>query len=303
MAQDTTAENGSRNLVPSHEPAPAMHHHHFPAEAHEATLDVVNVIFSGALPRYATLLDFALIGLQKPDGGLCPIANGEVWYRVATLCALEACAGAGGALKPLQLGVGVSGGVEAAGHILLSALAQDDHVMALLLDVENAFNSVDQAAVFAVVRDRILQLLTFVQWAYGVPTILHVAGAPSHDKSIQSQTGVRQGDPLGMLLFAVAQHSLERAADGATIVAIADDVAIAGRVDPLRTAFTASRATRAPSSPAQQVSACDRASAALRLAERPSAPQQARRWRRSWVSDGALRAPLSRVHRSERTRT
>ena len=60
---------------------------------------------------------------------------------MATLCPLEACAGAGGALKPLQLGVGVSGGVEAAGHVLLSALAEDDHAMALLLDVENAPNT------------------------------------------------------------------------------------------------------------------------------------------------------------------
>ena len=44
-----------------------------------------------------------------------------------------------------------------------------------------------------------------------------------------------------MLLFAVAvQAALERAdgaADGVTIVAVADDVAIAGRVEPLHTAF------------------------------------------------------------------
>ena len=104
--------------------------------------------------------------------------------------------------------------------------------------MENAPNSVDRAVVFAAVRDRVPQLLTFVQWAYGAPTDLHVAGAPSIVEPIQSQTGVRQGDPLGMLLFAVAmQASLERAdgaADGATIVAIADDVKIAGRLSPLR---------------------------------------------------------------------
>ena len=56
-----------------------------------------------------------------------PIAIGQVWYRVATLCPLEAYAGAGGALKPLQLGVGVSRGVEAAGHVLLSSLTEVDH--------------------------------------------------------------------------------------------------------------------------------------------------------------------------------
>ena len=128
------------------------------ASAHEATLDVVNVIFSDALPRHVTFLDSALIGMQKPDGGVRPIAIGEVWYRVTTLCTLEAYAGAGGALKPLPLGVGVSGGVEAAGHVLLSALAEVDHAKAFLLDGENALNSVDRAAAFTAVRDRASQL-------------------------------------------------------------------------------------------------------------------------------------------------
>ena len=74
-----------------------------PAELQEATLDVVNVNLSGAVPRHPTLLDSALIGLKKPDRGVRPIAIGEVWYRVAALCALQAYAG--GAMEPLQLGM------------------------------------------------------------------------------------------------------------------------------------------------------------------------------------------------------
>ena len=103
--------------------------------------------------------------------------------------------------------------------------------------------------------------------------------------------------PAGHAAIAV-QACLERAdgaAEGVTVVAIVDNVAIAGRVDPPWTAI--------------QCLASDEGvrAAVLRLQPRkciPTAvPQQALRWRRSWVSGGDLRALLSRVHRSERTRT
>ena len=131
-------------------------------EAMEATLEVIKLILSGDLPRHSKLLDSALIGLRKPDGVVRSIAIGEVKYRVAALCANEACASIDAAPTPLQLGVGVSGGVEAAGHVLFSALAEHDHAMALL-DVENAFNTVGRAVVFAAVQHHAPQLLTFVQ--------------------------------------------------------------------------------------------------------------------------------------------
>lgn len=136
------------------------------AEAHETTLDSVTVIPTvDAL--HATLLSDP-IGLQEPDEGVCPIRHmhGEVttvWHHVATLFFLEACFGVGAALKSLQRGVGVSEGVEAAGHVLrtctvrrtVPALAADDRANALLLDVMNA---------------KVPQLLTrtHVRWANSV---------------------------------------------------------------------------------------------------------------------------------------
>lgn len=64
------------------------------------------------------------------------------------------------------------------------------------------------------------QLLTFVQWAHGARTARHVVGASDHVEAMQAQTGVRQGESLGMLLFArTLQQSLQRAdsaANGAT---------------------------------------------------------------------------------------
>ena len=48
------------------------------ADALGATLAFVNLILSGELPRHDSLLESSLIGLRKPDGGVRPIAIGEV---------------------------------------------------------------------------------------------------------------------------------------------------------------------------------------------------------------------------------
>jgi hypothetical protein len=85
------------------------------------------------------------------------------------------------------------------------------------------------------------QLLLVVQWAYGAATPLHVAGAPPGTEAILSQCGVRLGDPLGPLLFALAlQGPLEKAAEtvlDAPIVAYLDDMTIVGRPAAVRRVF------------------------------------------------------------------
>ena len=91
-----------------------------------ALLGVINVMIRGDLPHVPELLDSRLIGLEKPGGrGLRPIAIGEVFFRLAGLCAMAARPGAGRALAPLQLGVGVKGGSQIIGHALSSGIAAD----------------------------------------------------------------------------------------------------------------------------------------------------------------------------------
>ena len=69
--------------------------------------------------------------------------------------------------------------------------------------MKNAFNSVSRAAMVAAVNARAPALLPVVQWAYGEATALRVIGAPEGTPPIQSQCGVRQGVPLGPLIFAL----------------------------------------------------------------------------------------------------
>lgn len=211
------------------------------SEAFNATLAFVNLMLTGRLPRHSSLLDSSLVGIQKPDGGTRPIAIGEVLYRLTGLCAMTACEELGRSLAPLQLAVGVSGGVEALVHAVRSALAADSDTALLTVDMANAFNEVDRSALFTAVQKYVPALLPYVQWSYGAPTDLHIVGAPAGTAPIQSRTGVRQGDTLAMLLFAlVVQQILERTqatGPAVAVLAIADDVNLVGKVDALREAF------------------------------------------------------------------
>ena len=82
-----------------------------PDPAIGAALELITTILIGGLPHLPELLDCNLIGLEKPGGdGLRPIAIG-VWLRIPSRCVIASCLGGGHALAPLQLGVGVRGGV------------------------------------------------------------------------------------------------------------------------------------------------------------------------------------------------
>ena len=84
-----------------------------------AITGLVNLLLNGSCPPSvaAVLFGGKLIALQKKDGGVRPVAVGFTWRRLAAKCANKfALSQLGDSLLPRQLGVGVSGGCEAAVH-------------------------------------------------------------------------------------------------------------------------------------------------------------------------------------------
>jgi hypothetical protein len=196
----------------------------------ESLLAFVNLVLSGKMPRHATLLDSALIGLMKPNGDVRPIAIGEVLYRLVACCALAAIGHTGDDLCPFQVGAGVSSGAEAAAHAVKAALAKDAQAVVVNIDIRNAFNTLGRDAILRAVKDACPALLPFVTWAYGAATDLVVVGADVDP--LKSATGVRQGDPLSTWLFAQAfQPVLRAAAEVIPTVAFVDDGNLVGSAE------------------------------------------------------------------------
>ena len=142
-------------------------------EGRRASLKFINLILSGKLSRAGFLLESLLVGLLKltdgaPNGGVRPIAIGEVWYRLAIICALvQRGHEVGVALGHLQTGVDTKSGVDAVAHDIVTALESNEQNVALSIDCQNAFNTLDRAAMFAAVKGYMPELLPVVQWAHG----------------------------------------------------------------------------------------------------------------------------------------
>lgn len=220
----------------------------------EAVTDMITMLASSVLDGKAVgrefLLAARLIPLRKSDGGVRPIAVGELLYRLIMKAVLRANVRRTMFLAN-QFGVQTLGGVEPVVHAVRAAAFGDRHLdngpftHLVSLDFSNAFNTLDRTALAQRVRTVAPELLRAVAWAYGHPSDL-VLGDGS---TVLSSQGVRQGCPLGPFLFSLGvQPLLEslNAAFGAegVVLAYLDDIyALTRHSDGLERAREAVRAS------------------------------------------------------------
>lgn len=174
---------------------------------------VLSMLARGDIPAEVRPLicGASLVALPKRDGGLRPIAVGDTLRRLVGKCLAHSVKEQAQArLEPTQVGVGTPGGAEAVIHVVRDWFRRhstDPTRVALKIDMENAFNSIDRQAILEAVRAFSPTLVPWADFTYGGDSSLLLG-----EHKVASKRGVQQGDPLGPLLFSLAlQRAIEEA--------------------------------------------------------------------------------------------
>ena len=180
-----------------------------PSHAQSALTSItsfVSLLCSGDIP--SEIVPFfcgaSLLGSLKKDGGVRPIAVGDVLRRLVSKCLSSVVVPSVlDVLPPHQVGVGVQAGAEAVVHSLnlVRSLPDipDSSKWVLLLDFKNAFYSIDRTVMFKEIRERLPDISPWMECCYGVHPLLFYGDYTNH-----SCCGVQQGDPLGPFGFSLA---------------------------------------------------------------------------------------------------
>jgi hypothetical protein len=155
---------------------------------------------------------------------------GEVFYRLAATLATPPRVAQQNIFAPLQLGLGTKGGVEAALHVLQWHIYLQRTI--LKLDVKNAFNSLHRHVALEELfqTPELHECWRLAHFAYSTQSSLIFHPPRQQPTLIPSTRGVRQGDPIGSMMFDVALQpvlsALARSRNVIDVVAIHDDIHI-----------------------------------------------------------------------------
>ena len=134
-------------------------------------------------------------------------------------------------LQPQQLGVGVSGGAEAAVHAVRRLVKNlpTGHVV-VKLDFSNAFNYIRRDLILDRIATNTPEIYRFVHSAFSCEPILSFG-----EHEVLSREGAQQGDPLGSLEFCEAIHPLLMSLHSHVKVGFVDDVKARHKTGPSNT--------------------------------------------------------------------
>ena len=208
-------------------------------------INFLNLALKGNISAFALGLLIAgrLVLLPKPDGGIRPVNVGEALLRlIGRIINVREAARASNGFSPHQLAVGISGAGEKMARVTQAAF--DSGLGILAADAPNAFNNIRRRYVQDGLR---IMAPTVESWFVRTHTGQATLRDSSGRRIFQSSTGVRQGDPLGMLFYSAAIHrGLVQVSDHMRVtypdtvgltetrgVGYADDLAIMGEVDHL----------------------------------------------------------------------
>ena len=197
-----------------------------------AITKITNRIVNGTESNRERLTQATLVPLVKDSHKIRPIAIGETLTRLAARILLKYnIKGLAKYFEPHQMGVKQPGGVEYIIHSVRKDFSSGASILSL--DLSNAFNQVSREEIRKVLSDRFPGLLPYFLWAYGNGAPLWYSG----DCLAFSNEGVRQGDPLGPPLFALAIHpillQLDQEFPQLSIYAYLDDVTVTGEAQDL----------------------------------------------------------------------
>jgi Reverse transcriptase (RNA-dependent DNA polymerase) len=195
-----------------------------------ASTAFINLLMQGKCPPSVTQFIFGgrLIALQKKAGGIRPIAIGYTLRLLAAKCVNKyAITISKDAFAPFQLGVGVLVGCEAAVHATRRFLSSmSDKFVVAKIDFSKAFNSIRGDSVLEAVSASVPEIYGFCCLAYQNTSILQFG-----QRTIASDEGVQQGDPLGPLLFCLTTQPLLSSLASNLTIGFSDDFTIGGHLD------------------------------------------------------------------------